>query len=90
MEPSIRERVETAISKIKRDALAGNADVMKWFTFMATDISGEASFGKSFGMLQHEQVSAMYTICFESDAEDQYRSDAYRKSHTSTTLSLHS
>ena len=90
MEPSIRERVKTAISKIKRDALAGNADVMKWFTFMATDISGEASFGTSFEMLQQEQVSAMYTICYESDSEDQYRPDTYRKSHTSTTLSSHS
>ena len=89
MEPSIREQVKTAISKIKRDALAGNADVMKWFTFMATDISGEASFGKSFEMIQQEQVSSMYTICFESDAEDQYRSDAYRKSHTSTISSSH-
>ena len=71
MEPSIREQVKTTIAKIKRDALAGNADVMKWFTFMATDISGEASFGKSFGMLQQEQVRSIYIICFDSDAENQ-------------------
>jgi len=56
LEPTIKERVKTAISKIRRDALVGNADVLKWFTFMATDISGELSFGKSFEMLQQEQV----------------------------------
>ena len=90
MELSIREQVKTAISKIKRDALAGNADVMKWFTFMATDISGEASFGKSFEMIQQEQVRSMYIICLDSHAEEQYRTDTARKCHTSTTSNLHS
>ena len=55
-EPTIKERVKTAVSKIKRDALASKADVLKWFTFMATDISGESSFGESFQLLQQEQV----------------------------------
>ena len=54
--PIVAERVTLAVQKLKRDALAGNGDILKWFTFMATDISGEVSFGKSFEMLQQEKV----------------------------------
>lgn len=56
-EPIVREKIDVAVSKIKRDAERGTADILKWFTFMATDVSGELSFGKSFGMLQVEEVS---------------------------------
>jgi cytochrome P450 len=59
-EPQIREKVDTAISKIKRDALASRADILKWFTFMATDVIGELSFGVSFDMLKQEQVCQIY------------------------------
>ena len=55
-EGQIRSKVSTAVSKIKRDALAGNADILKWFTFMATDVIGELSFGTSFDMLEQEQA----------------------------------
>ncbi|OJI84523.1 hypothetical protein ASPTUDRAFT_122468 [Aspergillus tubingensis CBS 134.48] len=51
----VREKVELAVSKIQRDAEVGNADILKWFTFMATDIAGELSFGRSFDMLQLER-----------------------------------
>ncbi|TKA71971.1 hypothetical protein B0A49_05334 [Cryomyces minteri] len=51
----VRQRVDLAVAKIKRDAEQGSADVLKWFTFMATDVSGELSFGRSFEMLQREQ-----------------------------------
>ena len=56
-EPVVRKKVDTAVAKIKRDALAGGeADVLKWFTFMATDVIGELSFGRSFDMLEQEEV----------------------------------
>ena len=55
-EPTLRQKVEIAVSKIKRNAEVGRADILKWFTFMATDIMGELSFGKSFDMLQQEEV----------------------------------
>lgn len=35
----------------------GVADVFKWWTFMATDIIGELSFGESFRMLEHGKVN---------------------------------
>ncbi|KAJ9665637.1 hypothetical protein H2201_004329 [Coniosporium apollinis] len=54
-EPAIRRKVDLAVSKIKRDAEESSADILKWFTFMATDVAGELSFGTSFDMLQHEQ-----------------------------------
>ena len=50
----VRQHAERAVSKIHRDALAGNADVLKWWTFMATDLSASLSFGKSIGMLDSE------------------------------------
>ncbi|KAF3398836.1 putative sterigmatocystin biosynthesis P450 monooxygenase, partial [Talaromyces pinophilus] len=54
-EPQIREKVDSAVSKIKRDALTSRADILKWFTFMATDVIGELNFGVSFDMLKQEQ-----------------------------------
>lgn len=58
-ETVVRQMVDLTIFKIKRDAELDSADVLKWFTFMATDISGELSFGRSFDMLQREQVNMM-------------------------------
>ena len=55
-EPQVRRKVETAIAKIKRDLQESKADVLKWFTFMATDIIGELSFGESFNILEQEKV----------------------------------
>jgi hypothetical protein len=56
--------VDTAISKIKRDALASKADILKWFTFMATDVIGELSFGVSFDMLKQEEVRRIEPFSF--------------------------
>ncbi|KIW68485.1 hypothetical protein PV04_04427 [Phialophora macrospora] len=53
-EPQIRVKVQTAIFKIHRDIQRARADVLKWFTFMATDVIGELSFGESFNMLEQE------------------------------------
>lgn len=55
-EPQIRAKVDVAISKIKRDLESSTADILKWLTFMATDVMGELSFGKSFEMLEQEAV----------------------------------
>ena len=54
--PTVGKRVTMAVAKLKRDALAGRGDMLKWFTFMATDISREPSFEKSFDKLQHVKV----------------------------------
>lgn len=67
-EPAVREKVDLAVAKIKRDAEQDSADILKWFTFMATDVTGELSFGKSFEMLQHEQVSTMRSKAWDNCA----------------------
>ena len=54
-EPIIQSKAALAVDKIKRDASTDVADVHKWFTFLATDITGQLAFGKSFGMLEKEQ-----------------------------------
>jgi cytochrome P450 len=55
-EGMVREKAEMAIGKIKRDALRGTADILKWWTFYTTDVIGHLSFGESFHKLEHEEV----------------------------------
>ncbi|KAI0121149.1 cytochrome P450, partial [Xylariales sp. AK1849] len=50
-EDAVRVTVELAVSKIKADAEGGVADVMKWWTLMATDVIAHLSFGESFDMV---------------------------------------
>lgn len=56
-EPTVREKTFLAVEKIKVDAQTGVADLLKWWTFMATDIVGVLGFGESFGMLELGKVS---------------------------------
>ena len=63
-EPQIRRKVETAVFKINRDVRAAKADILKWFTFMATDVIGELSFGESFNMLEKEAVRILSSSNF--------------------------
>ncbi|CAG9984581.1 unnamed protein product [Clonostachys byssicola] len=51
-EPDIRQKAELAVVKIKEDAQAGSADILKWWTLMATDVIAHLSFGESFRMLE--------------------------------------
>lgn len=52
----MREKAEMAVGKIKRDAERSGADVLRWWTFYATDTIGHLSFGESFHMLEQEEV----------------------------------
>ena len=54
-EPQIVKTVEQTVSKIKRDALAGRADLLKWWLMMTTDIAGELAFGEPFEMVMKEE-----------------------------------
>ncbi|KAL1966540.1 hypothetical protein VTN77DRAFT_4462 [Rasamsonia byssochlamydoides] len=57
-EPVIIDRVRFAIAKIAEELRThGAADVFKWWTFMATDVIGELSFGESFRMLEYGKYS---------------------------------
>jgi cytochrome P450 len=53
-EVDIRQKVELAIQRIKQDASGAKdgADVLKWWTLMATDVIAQLSFGESFNMLK--------------------------------------
>ncbi|KAG7293498.1 hypothetical protein NEMBOFW57_003550 [Staphylotrichum longicolle] len=48
----IRSRVELAVAKIWQDASRGEADVLRWWTLMATDLITHLCFGESFEMLE--------------------------------------
>ncbi|KAM3068116.1 hypothetical protein ACMFMG_011165 [Clarireedia jacksonii] len=54
-EADVRKKVEVAVQKIRRDALQGEADLLKWFTYMATDVMGNLAFGESFNALETEK-----------------------------------
>ncbi|KAL2847228.1 cytochrome P450 [Aspergillus pseudoustus] len=50
----VREKVKLTVEKIRGEMLGssdGRCDVLKWWTFLATDVSGHLMFGESFDML---------------------------------------
>lgn len=53
-----KERVRLAVSQIRSEIVAtGCADVLKWWTFMASDVSTHLMFGESFHTLEEGKVS---------------------------------
>ncbi|KAK5168932.1 uncharacterized protein LTR77_006241 [Saxophila tyrrhenica] len=56
MEPFIADITRSATARMADEASRhGFTDVFKWFTFMATDVIGESSFGTSFRMVERGQ-----------------------------------
>ena len=55
-EEPIKARVRTIVAKIERDALAGSADILKWWTLMANDVACKLFFGQDFDALAGEKV----------------------------------
>ncbi|KAL3473816.1 hypothetical protein BJX99DRAFT_260932 [Aspergillus californicus] len=52
-EPLVREKVLLFVSQIQEELQrTGVCDVLKWSTFLATDVSGHLMFGESFDMLR--------------------------------------
>jgi cytochrome P450 len=56
-EPIVAAKAKLAVDGLKEKALAGTADLMQWWTFLATDTVGQLGFGESFGMLERGEVS---------------------------------
>ena len=53
LEPYVSKNVKLAIAGMSSEGKRnGHFDIFKWFTFMATDVVGEASFGESFRTLE--------------------------------------
>jgi cytochrome P450 len=56
-EPVFTERVRLATDRIGEELQAdGVSDVFKWWSFLATDIIGELTFGDSFRTLEYGKV----------------------------------
>lgn len=62
-EAEIRHKTTFAVSQIKNAAAqpGKGADVLKWWTLMATDVITHLNFGESFGMLEQGKVS--FLVC---------------------------
>ena len=57
-EDLLQEKVRMTLSGMRKQAAAqGSADILQWWTFMATDVIGELGFGESFHALEYGQVS---------------------------------
>ncbi|KAK4697094.1 hypothetical protein P7C71_g942, partial [Lecanoromycetidae sp. Uapishka_2] len=53
-EPIVYEKVRLCMTRMSEEMkIRGVADVYKWWTFLATDVIGELSFGESFRMLEY-------------------------------------
>jgi hypothetical protein len=67
-EAEIRRKTTLAVDRIQKAALqpSKGADVLKWWTLMATDVITHLSFGESFGMLEQGKVSPLYQIGIKS------------------------
>lgn len=57
-ESEVRKKTELAVQRIVQEArgTTKGADVLKWWTLMATDVIAHLSFGESFGMLELGKV----------------------------------
>jgi hypothetical protein len=53
----VHEKIKLAISRLRADALATTADLLKWWFLMATDITVHLAFGESFHMVEKGEVS---------------------------------
>lgn len=59
-EPIIMQRVRLCIAQMASELENRHCmDIFKWWTFLATDVIGELSFGQSFQMLEHGKVSTL-------------------------------
>jgi len=58
-EPFIRGLADVLVKKIIRDAKTNTADLFKWFLFFTADVTGQVSFGKTFDMVEKEEVSTI-------------------------------
>lgn len=61
-EVEIRRKTMLAVDQIRKAATESSkgADVLKWWTLMATDVITHLSFGESFGMLEQGKVNFPY------------------------------
>lgn len=57
-ESVIVDTVQKTVSKIKRDATSGRADVMKWWSMMTADILGSLAFGEPFRLIEKKRYVA--------------------------------
>ena len=61
-EAEIRRKTTLAVDQIQKAAMqpGKGADILKWWTLMATDVITHLSFGESFGMLEQGKVDLLH------------------------------
>ncbi|KAL4861443.1 hypothetical protein BDV12DRAFT_204017 [Aspergillus spectabilis] len=56
-EPIVMDKVRSAVDRMKTEARTGTVDILKWWTFMATDTATLIMFGNSFQMIEHGKTN---------------------------------
>lgn len=63
-EPRVVALVDLTVTKIKQEIQShGKSDIMKWWTFMTSDVLGDLAFGESFDNVANAQVGVIDTNC---------------------------
>jgi cytochrome P450 len=56
-EEVVREKIRLVVSKLKEESVEnGSANILKWWTLMATDVAVHLMFGESFRMIEQGKV----------------------------------
>jgi cytochrome P450 len=58
-EPQVIELANLAVQRIQADLEHGQCDIMKWWTFLASDVTGSLAFGEPFGNLKTGHKSGL-------------------------------
>jgi hypothetical protein len=58
-EPKVIELVNLAVQPTQADLKQGQCGIMKWWKFLASDLTGSLAFGEPFGNLKNGRKSAL-------------------------------
>lgn len=56
---TLKDMTKLAVAGIQEDAMRGKADVLKWWTFMAMDVSSRLMYGRSFENTERGEVGSI-------------------------------
>lgn len=63
-EDEIVTNIQLAVRRIQNEAIAGRADLLKWWSLMTADVMSELTFGESFETLRDGKVKEFHLCQF--------------------------
>jgi cytochrome P450 len=83
----VRRKAELAVQKIREEASGARdgADILKWWTLMATDVIAHISFGESFHMIEKGKVSHVRGSRYSCEANHLPENSIHRRTSECST-----